>query len=158
MTHGCPVQKGTHAPRLRVTLPFEVCKDLSFGGHVCCNSWGFCLERRACLLMRKSYLLRSAGPVSAALNSLTSPGMVAATLACLGLGGRLAEISKRDIWSPARVAQERPDVAYSLIAIDFLPPTVPTSHASCLFLDFRTFSSSHHSFLLSSCMLYRVFA
>lgn len=57
----------------------------------------------------------------AALNSLTSPGMVAATLACLARGGALAEIGKRDVWSPARVAQERPDIAYRLVAIDFLP-------------------------------------
>jgi hypothetical protein len=65
-----------------------------------------------------------AGPVDVALNSLTSPAMVAATLASLSLGARMAEISKRDIWSPQRVAQERPDVAYRLVAIDFLPPAV----------------------------------
>ena len=58
------------------------------------------------------------------LNSLTGPGMVAATLAGAARGGRVVEISKRDIWSPARVAQERPDVAYRLVAIDFLPGTV----------------------------------
>ena len=50
--------------------------------------------------------------------------MVAATLASLALNGRMAEISKRDIWSPERIAQERPDVAYKLIAIDFLSPQV----------------------------------
>ena len=44
------------------------------------------------------------------LNSLTSPGMVAVTLSTLGRGAKFAEIGKRDIWSPARVAQERPDV------------------------------------------------
>ena len=44
------------------------------------------------------------------LNSLTSPGMVAATLSTLGCGATFAEIGKRDIWSPARAAQERPDV------------------------------------------------
>jgi len=62
--------------------------------------------------------------VDVALNSLTSPSMVAATLASLALNGRMAEISKRDIWSPQRVAQERPDAAYNLVAIDFLPPQV----------------------------------
>ena len=55
------------------------------------------------------------------LNSLTSPGMVAATLSTLSCGASFAEIGKRDIWSPARVAQERPDVRYQLVAIDFLP-------------------------------------
>ena len=39
-------------------------------------------------------------------------------------GGKLAEISKRDIWSPQRVAQERPDVLCQLVAIDFLPTQV----------------------------------
>lgn len=58
------------------------------------------------------------------LNSLTSPGMVAATLASAARGAQVVEISKRDIWSPARVAQERPDVNYKLVAIDFLPRKV----------------------------------
>lgn len=40
----------------------------------------------------------------AALNSLTSPGMVAATLASLPLGGAFVEIAKRDIFSAARVS------------------------------------------------------
>ena len=62
-----------------------------------------------------------AGPVNLVLNSLTSPGMVAATLVTLALGAKFAEIGKREIWSPQRVAQERPDVAYQLVAIDFLP-------------------------------------
>ena len=42
---------------------------------------------------------------SVVLNSLTSSGMVAGSLAALGAGGRFVEISKRDIWSAARVAQ-----------------------------------------------------
>jgi NADPH:quinone reductase-like Zn-dependent oxidoreductase len=42
---------------------------------------------------------------SVVLNSLTSSGMVAGSLAALSAGGRFVEISKRDIWSPARVAQ-----------------------------------------------------
>ena len=56
------------------------------------------------------------------LNSLTSPGMVAATLSTLGCGARFAEIGKRDIWSPARSAQERPDVRCASAA-------VPTVHS-----------------------------
>jgi hypothetical protein len=51
--------------------------------------------------------------------------MVSATMAGLAYGGRMAEISKRDIWSPARVAQDRPDIEYKLVAIDFLPVQVP---------------------------------
>ena len=44
------------------------------------------------------------GGTDVVLNSLTSPGMVAASLAALAHGGRFVEISKRDIWSPARMA------------------------------------------------------
>jgi len=45
------------------------------------------------------------GGATVVLNSLTSSGMVAGSLAALGAGGRFVEISKRDIWSVARVAQ-----------------------------------------------------
>jgi short-subunit dehydrogenase len=58
------------------------------------------------------------------LNSLTSPGMVGGGLAVLKPGGRWVEIGKRDIWSRAAVSVERPDVGYSLVAVDFLPDGV----------------------------------
>ena len=58
------------------------------------------------------------------LNALTSPGMVAASLALLRRGGRLVEIGKRDVWSGAAVAAARPDVSYSFLAVDFLPPPI----------------------------------
>ena len=61
------------------------------------------------------------GGVDVVLNTLTSPGMVAATASVLRLGGRFLEISKRDIWSPGRLQQERPDVAYGFVAVDFMP-------------------------------------
>lgn len=61
------------------------------------------------------------GGVQEVLNSLTSPGMVAGSLAGLGVGGAWVEIGKRDIWNPARLAQERPDVHYTLLALDYLP-------------------------------------
>ena len=64
------------------------------------------------------------------LNSLTSSGMVGASLSCLHLGGQLVELGKRDIWSASCVSQERPDVVYSLLAIDFLPPA-RTHQALC---------------------------
>lgn len=51
-------------------------------------------------------------------------GMVAASLACLAPGGSFVEVGKRGIWSAARVAQERPEVQYHLMAVDFLPPKV----------------------------------
>ena len=37
----------------------------------------------------------AAGSADVVLNTLTSPGMVAATLACLSHGGHLIELSKR---------------------------------------------------------------
>lgn len=64
--------------------------------------------------------------------------MVAATLAGLSYAGSMREISKRDIWSPQRVAQERPDVDYKLIAIDFLPVKVVLSFALHLQVNVRS--------------------
>ena len=49
----------------------------------------------------------------------SSSGMVAASLACTQMQGCFVEVGKRDIWSPHRVAQERPDLAYRLVAVDF---------------------------------------
>ena len=50
--------------------------------------------------------------------------MVAASLACAQMQGCFVEVGKRDIWSAQRVAQERPDLAYHLVAIDFWTPEV----------------------------------
>ena len=61
------------------------------------------------------------GCVDVALNTLTSPGLVSATLALLRRGGRFVEISKRDVWSVRRLQSERPDVCGSFVAVDFLP-------------------------------------
>jgi NADPH:quinone reductase-like Zn-dependent oxidoreductase len=61
------------------------------------------------------------GGVDVVLNSLTSPGMVGGSLSVLRRGGRFVEIGKRDIWAPAAAAAaERPDVAYGLVAVDFM--------------------------------------
>ena len=62
--------------------------------------------------------------VSSVLNSLTSPGMVGASLATLQTSGQFVEVGKRDIWCAARVAQERVDVSYHCVAVDFLPTAV----------------------------------
>lgn len=51
-------------------------------------------------------------------------GMVAASLACTQMRGCFVEVGKRDIWSPQRAVQERPDLAYRLVAIDFWTPGV----------------------------------
>lgn len=63
-------------------------------------------------------------PVGFVLNTLTSPGMVAASLACMRMGGSFVEISKRDVWSTARILSERPDIACTLVAVDFMSQDV----------------------------------
>ena len=60
------------------------------------------------------------GSADVVINTLTSTGFVAATISALNLGGRFVEISKRDIWNSSRLAQERPDISYSLVAVDFM--------------------------------------
>ncbi len=49
--------------------------------------------------------LAQLGGVDVVLNALTSPGMVAASLAALRPGGRWVELGKRDIFSAAAVAR-----------------------------------------------------
>jgi len=66
---------------------------------------------------------RGAG-AHAVLNTLTSPGMVASAAVLLRAGGRFVEIGKRDVTSVARLAQERPDVGYGYMAMDFMPASV----------------------------------
>ena len=62
------------------------------------------------------------GGVDVVLNSLTSSGMIAASLAALKPGGRFIEISKRDIWAQQLIALQRPDCSFAYIAVDFLSP------------------------------------
>ena len=63
----------------------------------------------------------AASGVDVLLNTLTSPGLVPAALSLLTHGGRFVEISKRDIWHSSRAAQERPDLSFGMVAVDFLP-------------------------------------
>lgn len=67
------------------------------------------------------------GGADVILNSLTSSGMIGGSIAASRTGARFVEISKRDIWSSLRIFQERPDMQYSLLAVDFLPPDVLNS-------------------------------
>ena len=68
--------------------------------------------------------MQGAGGVDVVLNALTSPGMVASSLALLAHGGHFVEIGKRDIWSMAAVLAQRPDVSYTHVAMDFLSDAV----------------------------------
>lgn len=56
--------------------------------------------------------------VDVVLNSLTNDGFIEATVRATALGGRFAEIAKRDIWTPAQMAAVRPDIDYEIIALD----------------------------------------
>ena len=64
---------------------------------------------------------QSGAGVGAVLSSLTSAGMVAGTLSVLGCAAHYTEIGKREVWSSSRMAMERADVHYSLVALDFAP-------------------------------------
>jgi len=58
--------------------------------------------------------------------------MVAASLSASSMEGCFVEVGKRDIWSPQRVAQERPDLAYRLVAIDFWTPKIVSENMTRL--------------------------
>ncbi len=64
--------------------------------------------------------------VDIVLNSLTSPGFIESSLAVLRRNGRFVEISKRNAWEPAAVAQARPDVAYFPVDLMQVVQTQPT--------------------------------
>ena len=72
--------------------------------------------------------LAEVGGVSVVLNSLTSSGMVAGSLAALGAGGRFVEISKRDIWSAARIAQGKPYLLLPLLRAALYSPSLHGAH------------------------------
>lgn len=56
--------------------------------------------------------------VDVVLNSLTSEGFVEATVRATAQNGRFAEIAKRDIWTPEKMAEVRPDIGYEIVALD----------------------------------------
>ena len=66
--------------------------------------------------------------VNMVLNSLTGPGFIEASLSCLSTGGSFVEMGRRDIWSDEDMAAARPDVAYSILELDYLKKNEP-SHA-----------------------------
>src|SRR5262249_7708650 len=56
--------------------------------------------------------------VDMVLNSLTSEGYIEASVKALGRSGRFVEIGKRGIWSAEQMRAARPDVSYSIFALD----------------------------------------
>lgn len=63
--------------------------------------------------------------VDVVLNSLTSEGFIEATLRATAQNGRFAEIAKRDIWTPEKMAEARSDIAYEIVALDTVMLTEP---------------------------------
>lgn len=70
--------------------------------------------------------------VAVVLNSLTGEGFIEASLSCVGVDGRFVEIGKRDIWSEEDISASRPDVAYSILDVDTLKRTDPTTPGAAL--------------------------
>ncbi len=66
--------------------------------------------------------------VDVVLNSLTGPGFIDASLSCLKVGGRFAEMAVLDILTEEEMASRRPDVSYFTLRLDLLKehqPEVP---------------------------------
>ena len=59
------------------------------------------------------------------LNSLTGPGFIEASLACLETGGRFIELGKRDVWSEEAMAAARPDIVYQIMELDRITALEP---------------------------------
>ena len=70
--------------------------------------------------------------VDVVLNSLTGPGFIEASLACLAQGGRFVEMGRRGIWTADEMAAARPDVAYSVLAVDALKVQDPAAAGASL--------------------------
>ena len=70
--------------------------------------------------------------VDVVLNSLTGPGFIEASLSCLAQGGRFVEMGRRDIWSEEDMSEARPDVAYSILALDELKRHEPEQPGAAL--------------------------
>ena len=70
--------------------------------------------------------------VNMVLNSLTGPGFIEASLACLAGGGSFVEMGRRDIWSDAEMAASRPDVRYSILELDYLKKNEPARPGAVL--------------------------
>ena len=70
--------------------------------------------------------------VDVVLNSLTGPGFIEASLACLAAGGRFVELGARDIRSKEAMSAARPDVDYSILRLDVLKRSDPARAGAAL--------------------------
>ena len=117
----------------KVNRPQTVLNSLTSPGHFSSPADAQYLSFQDALQAQESLEIAARGTLTGLVivllpgKTFPSAGMVAASLACLGGGGSFVEVGKRDIWSPQRVAQERPDIKYHLVAIDFWEPSVVES-------------------------------
>ncbi len=70
--------------------------------------------------------------VDVVLNSLTGPGFIDASLACLTRGGRFVELARVDILSHDKMSEARPDVGYWILELDVLKEHDPDQPGSAL--------------------------
>ena len=98
------------------------------------------------------------GAVDVVLNSLTSAGVVAATVSCMSSRARFVEIGKRDIWTAATLGAERSDATLRLVAVDFLPQAAMRKGmhrvATCAStMQYRPLSTTAHTLVRSHAAL-----
>ena len=70
--------------------------------------------------------------VDVVLNSLTGPGFIDASLACLAERGRFVELARVDILSHGEMAAARPDVGYWILELDVLKEHDPAQPGDAL--------------------------
>ena len=70
--------------------------------------------------------------VDVVLNSLTGPGFIDASLACLARGGRFVELARVDILSHEEMSAARPDVGYWILELDVLKEHDPAEPGDAL--------------------------
>jgi Zn-dependent alcohol dehydrogenase len=104
-TLGCRQVVGSRDTMFTDDVSLEVSSALACERRLCATAVCDAAEQVWLLMFGVRLLVALQGGAQVALNTLTSSGMVAATLATLSAGAAFIEISKRDIWSPARVAQ-----------------------------------------------------
>ncbi len=70
--------------------------------------------------------------VDVVLNSLTGPGFIDASLACLAQRGRFVEMARVDILSHDEMSEARPDVGYWILELDVLKEHDPAQPGEAL--------------------------
>ena len=63
--------------------------------------------------------------IDVVLNTLTGPGYIEGSLAVCSKNARFVEISKLNVWTAQQMAEARPDVIYSMVALDSISLEAP---------------------------------